>query len=218
MPQGVPTSDQHYAVRVDVSDADRDNLSRWCSANGSAFLCVYEEAADENPHVHIVLFSNKNIRAIRESFRRTFPDKTGNGAYSIKVCDDDTDAYMRYMCKGKSKDDQPEVWFRQGLEYSVGAVVDAHERYWVNNEALAQNRRVRQRTGNIVEELERICKSKGVSKSDRTAIAKEYIRLYRDARKGINVFQARAVVNTVQLLLDDNGDQEEVLAGQIANY
>lgn len=215
--RGVPSTDAHYAIRVDVTDADRDALSRWCSANGSAFLCVYEEAADENPHVHIVLFSSKTIRAIRESFRRTFTEKTGNGAYSIKVCDDDTDAYMRYMCKGKSADDQPEVWFRQGLEYSVGAVVDAHERYWVNNDALTRNRRARQRTGNIVEELERVCKAKGVTKNDKVAIAREYIRMYRDARKGINVYQARAVVNTVVCLLDDNGEAEEFLAAQIAN-
>jgi len=211
-------SGQHYALRMDVSAAEDEKarLSEWLSANGTGFLVVFEQAANENDHVHVVLYTEKRLDALRKSFKRAFPEKTGNGGYSVKACDDDVDAYMRYMCKGADEHSQPEVWCRQGLEYSVEKVVSAHEAYWVNNAALQQNKRKRVKTNTIVEELEQHCKRKGVTKGDRVAVAREYIRIYRDARKGINTFHAKAVINTVCILLDDTGRLEEELAQFIA--
>lgn len=211
-------SGQHYALRMDVSEseAEKPRLSDWLSANGTAFLVVFEQAPNENDHIHAVFYSDKKLDALRKSFKRAFTEKAGNGGYSLKKCDDDVEAYMRYMCKGPDADTQPEVWCRQGLEYAPEKVVSAHEAYWVNAEALRSNKRKRAKLGTIVEELEALCKHKGVTKGDKVGIAREYIRFYRDARKGINVFHARSVVNTVALLLDDTGKFEEELANQIA--
>lgn len=208
----------HYALRMDVSasEEEKPRLSTWLSANASGFLVVFEQAPNENDHIHAVLYSDKKLDALRKSFKRAFPEKAGNGGYSMKKCDDDVEAYMRYMCKGAGVDAPPEVWARQGLEYDDQKVEAAHEAYWVNAEALRSNKRKRAKIGTIVEELEALCKQKGVRKDDKVGIAREYIRFYRDARKGINVFQARAVVNTVALLLDDTGKFEEELANQIA--
>lgn len=207
---------QHYALRLDVSQEDKEPISTWLSSNGTAFLAVYEEGENENPHVHVVLYSDKRIDSLRKSFVRAFPGKTGNGGYSLKKCDDDVDAYMRYMCKGIDPELGPTVWCHQGLEYTAEKVSDAHGRYWVNHEALVNNKRKRVKTATIVEELELLCKRKGVKKNDKEAIALEYIRLYRDARKPINIFHARGVVNTVACLLDDSGEAEKALAASIA--
>jgi len=207
-----------YALRLDVSDADQPRVSAWVSANSSAFLVVHETAADENPHVHAILHSTKKLPALRAAFKRAFEDKVGNGAYSLKECNDDIEAYMRYMCKGAAKDDLPRVWARQGLLYTEPLCVSAHEEYWVNNASIKSNKRKRSAlTGEtIVEKLERICKEKGIKSHNREDIAVQYITHYKDARKPINVFSARAVVNTVAVLLDEQGDTIRLLAGQIA--
>lgn len=208
----------HFALRMDVSatEEEKPRLSAWLSSTSSAFLVVFEQAPNENDHVHAVLYSDKKLQALRVSFKRAFPEKTGNGSYSLKSCDDDVDAYMRYMCKGADVDTQPEVWSRQGLEYSVEKVVAGHEMYWVNNASLRANKKAKVKTTAIIDTLEELCKAKGIRKDDKRGIALEYIRIYRDARKGINIFHARSVVNTVACLLDDTGKVEEQLADQIA--
>lgn len=204
----------HYALRMDYEEADRQDLSAWLSSAGGAFLCVFETASGENPHVHAVIYSEKKLAALRKSFQRSFPGKNGNGAYSLKICDDDVDAYMRYMCKGASRDDPPVVLFQQGLDYTPELVEAAHGRYWVNADAIKANKRKRVVCSTIVEELEKLCKDKGVRSRD--AIALEYVRLYKDGRKAINIFHGRGVVNTVAVLLDESGDVAQSLAAQIA--
>lgn len=89
-----------------------------------------------------------------------------------------------------------------------------HDQYWVNNDALLSNRR--KRAMNMVERLEAECKEKQIRWTDRQAIAAEYVRLQKDARKPINSFAARATVNTVACLLDDSGEAAQQLAIEIA--
>lgn len=209
---------QAYALRIDWKDSDKDKLVEWLESNGcGSVLCVYEDHEGENPHVHLIIWSEKKLEALRKSFKRAFPEHVGNKGYSIKVCDDDTDAYMRYMCKGKDKNTLPRVVYRMGLDYTDDNIKRYHEQYWVNNDALMTNKRKRGELKlGLIERIEKICKDEGVRKNDREGIAKIYIRLYRDARKSINTFAARAVVNTVQILLDDTGDCMDELARQIA--
>lgn len=203
-----------YAIRMDVIDSMRQRISDWLSANGNGFICVKEVSGD-NHHVHIILDSVKAIKVLRSSLVRAFPECVGNKGYSLKVCDDDYDAYIRYICKGEPGV-PPVVWCKQGLHYTAEHIESAHERYWVNNEALQENarKRVKVEKENIVEQVEKIAKKEGLKGYDREGVAKVYIRLFRDARKGINVFAARAVVNTVCCLLDGSG--EDHLAQKIA--
>lgn len=203
-----------YAIRMDVIDSMRQRVSDWLSANGNGFICVKEVSGD-NHHVHIILDSVKAIKVLRSSLVRSFPECVGNKGYSLKVCDDDYDAYIRYICKGEPGV-PPVVWCKQGLQYTAEHIENAHERYWVNNEALQENarKRVKVEKENIVEQVEKICKKQGLKGFDREGVAKVYIRLFRDARKGINIFAARAVVNTVCCLLDGSG--EDHLAQKIA--
>lgn len=206
-----------YALRLDYDrGVDRQPLSDWLSSNSSRFLVVFETAEGENPHVHVILFSPKTLPALRKSFQRAFPNKNGNGAYSLKICSVEFQGYIDYMCKGVNATTGPHVEMRQGLEYTDDAVRAAHGRYWVNNEALLAARRARAIKMDVVEAIEKECKEKGVRSHDRKEIAKIYIRMKVTAKKGINLFQARAVVNTVSILLDDSGEREDELAGEIA--
>jgi len=204
----------NYALRMDWADVRRDLLSSWLSAVSSIFFVVHETADGENPHVHVFFSSDKKLNALRISFKRKFPDLVGNGAYSLKECDDNFEDYYLYMCKGDSQENLPVVLMKQGVDFSDDKIKEYHDRYWVNNNQIKISKRKRVAfAGTVVEQLEQICKEKGVrSKED---IAREYIRLYRDMRKPINCFQARAVVNTVTLLIKPDSNEEDILVGSI---
>jgi len=199
---------RRYALRVDVFDGLKDRLSQWLSSVANGFIVSFETTIGQNDHVHCIVDCHKSIKVIRSSFCRAFPESVGNKSYSLKLCDDEYLAYVRYICKGKDKETDPVIWIRQGLLYRDEDIKDAHEKYWVNNAAIEENRTKRKAVdGNLVEQLERICKKKGVRAMDRQRVAEEYIKLFRDARKGINVYAARAIVNTVCLCLE-GGDAE----------
>lgn len=206
-----------YALRADSTDGVRENLVAWLVAVATTYFVVKENHDGENPHVHAYLESDKKLPALRKDFQRKFPGNQGNAGYSLKLCNDDVEAYGRYMCKGADRDTLPDVVARQGLVYTDEWVESMHEQYWVNNDALNTNKRKRAKLGNVVERLELECKTKGIKWEDRSAIAREFVSMYKSAAKPINVFFARQVVNTVSCLLDDTGRAEEHLASEIAS-
>lgn len=210
-----------FALRADVFDGFKARLIKWLGIVALGWIVAYEVATgtEENRHVHLILDSDWDIKKIRNSFTRSFKELTGNSGYSLKLCNDDFEAYIRYICKGVDKDTPPVIWSRQGLDYTSSAIEQAHKKYWVNNEALTENGKKRKKVEkeNIVEQVEKEAKRLKLKASDRIEVAKVYMRLYRDARKGINIFAARAVVNTVCLLLDDADGSENLLALRIAD-
>lgn len=206
-----------FALRADViGDSFQTDIVHWIRSFDS-YLLVFETAAGENPHVHAVIHSQLKIKQIRNSFTYKFKQHSGNKAYSLKECDDEFDAYIRYMCKGSSEADAPIVWAQCGLLYTDECIKEAHGMYWVNNKALAKNKEAAKKVEKLkpVELVERECKRMEIKGFDREGIAKVYIRLWRDARKPINVYAARAVVNTVSCLLDGCADDD--LARKIAD-
>jgi len=205
-----------YALRADVlGESFQADIVQWIRQFDS-YMLVFETAKDENPHVHAVIHTQLKIKQLRNSFTYKFKEHTGNKAYSLKQCDDEFDAYIRYICKGTSKDDEPVVWAKCGLLYDDETIREAHGMYWVNNAALVKNRGAATRVEKMkpVELVEKECKELGLKGFDREGIAKVYIRLWRDARKPINVYAARAVINTVSQLLDGGSDDD--LARKIA--
>jgi hypothetical protein len=208
-----------YAIRMDVNDGMKARISKWMSSSGNGFIVVAENGAEgENKHIHAILDSVKSIKVLRNSLTHSFPECVGNKGYSLKLCDDNYEAYIRYICKGVSVEEEPVVWCKQGLLYTAQHIQEAHDKYWVNNEALIENSNKRRKVEkeSIIDQVEKEAKKKGLRQGDRVEVSRIYIRLFRDARKGINVFAAKAVVNTVCLLLE--GDcAEDHLAYKIAD-
>lgn len=210
-----------YAIRMDVEDtgAWKKRVSEWFSANGNGYIVVFETAGEdgENKHIHAILDSIKSDKQLRNALTRAFPECVGNKGYSLKLCGDDYEAYIRYICKGDSEADPPVVWTKQGLKYTAEDINEAHAKYWVNNAALVENSAKRRKVEkeNIVEQVEKLAKGAGLKGHERVEVARLYIKLFRDARKGINVFAAKAVVNTVCCLLE--GSSEDFLASKIAD-
>jgi hypothetical protein len=205
-----------YALRLDVDVNWTDRVSKWCSSNADGFIVAFEAAGD-NLHIHAILDSPKSITQLRQALTRAFPERVGNKGYSLKVCDDNYDAYIRYICKGESKEEGPQIWCRQGLLYTDDHIQRAHEMYWVNNESLVANasKRCKVEKESVIDQVEKEAKERKLKSYDRVEVAKIYCRMFRDARKPINIYAARGVVNTVCLLLDDCN--EDYLATKIAD-
>lgn len=209
-----------YALRVLTAGLDQKAFAVWLSSVCSAFIVCLEVGTEtEKEHVHCALHSDKKLSAIRKAFQRAFASLgAGNGTYSLKECDDDWDNYLAYICKGVSKDEGPVIWLKQGLEYSDDAIAQYHERYWVNNAQIAATKRKRKEfSGTVVEVIEKLAKEAKLKAHQREDVAKLYIKHYVELRKPINTFAAKAVVNTVCCLLDeDQGGALNHLAAQIA--
>lgn len=202
---------QKYALRVDViGDGFKDKFGKWVK-QFDGYIVAYEVAGD-NKHVHCILDSAKTLKAVRSDFCRVMTECVGNKAYSLKVCDDDWEAYMRYICKGESAEVPPVIWFRNGLHYTEELIAAAWGKFYVNQAAVLADAKKRKAVEALsaVQLVERECKRMGIKGFDREGIARVYLRLWKDARKPINVFAGRAVVNTVSLVLDGARDDDLV--------
>jgi len=220
-----------FALRLDVpADPEarlrfKGQVDTWLLQNCKAWILALESHEGENPHAHAILDSSKKIKDLRNTlvyalgFGAKGSRHGGNAAYSLKACTDDPTDYLRYICKGESEAEGPRIWSRQGLEYGEEAIREAHANYWVTNAALKENSAKRRKLAatTTVEALEKLCKQKGYKGFDRVSVANEYISMYCAARKPINLYAARAVVNTVCCLLDLGDQAKASLASRIAD-
>lgn len=205
------------SLRLDVVPETKEKLLKWLPKVADAWIVAFEEH-EGNPHVHLVLHCRGTEKNVRNQVVRTFGVK-GNSGYSLKACYEDVSGYIRYICKGVDKETAPVIWSKQGLEYTDEAIKDAHAKFWCNNEALRENASKRRKLKeNVVEEVERLCKAKGVKAYERSEVARVYISLYKTARKAINVYAGRAVINTVCLLLEGGDQEEAALAVKLSEY
>lgn len=175
-----------YALRADVFQGFQLLLCGWLSGIANGWIVAYEEAAD-NKHIHAIIDSDLSEKQLRGKFVRKFPDLSGNKGYSLKKCNDDWDAYIRYICKGDSADKPPVIWSRQGLLYTDEKIAAAHAAYYVNQEAVIANAKKRKAVekSSIVEQVEAEAKRLGYTANHRVDVARIYLRLFRDARKAV---------------------------------
>lgn len=192
-----------YTLRLDHFDGAVDLLRRVLAGCGS-YLVVREEP-DNNPHYHVVFRSAKRIATLREAVRRGVPEQ-GNGAYSLKKCGPDVERLEQYVCKGLDAESLPELVMQQGIEYTAERIKELHDKYWVENRQIQENRLKRKRLRGLtmVEIVEEEAKHKGIRATSATAredIAEIYIRKQMEARKPINLYNCKGIVNTVHCLL-----------------
>lgn len=122
-----------YAIRVTPrsdDDADLKLTKAALDKLGGAHVGCREIAS--SVHVHIVLWTDKRVSDVRNTFHNTF-GKTGNGVLSIKAAKDDKGA-MRYCCKGTNTHPEPRgeppdvLWHYGHTVYPTP--IDAWNAYW----------------------------------------------------------------------------------------
>lgn len=208
-----------YAIRITFRDfvADSAALSVFLSFSFLEWLVCREQAAED--HCHIYARGALKLKGLQAAFKRFFPEHGGNGGHSIKECDNQVYDYQKYICKGASEDEPPIIISRQGLLFTDEYIAELHAAYWVSNveiKATAKKRDHLRLNGSIVEQVEREAKKLKLSGAcyDREAVAAIYVKLYVDARKPVNVYHAKGVVNTVCALL--SGSSFDLLVADCA--
>lgn len=168
------------------------------------------EVAGENEHWHwLVETEYKNIQTFRVNLVRAVPELKGNASYSATEVKD-LEKYERYMAKGASEGEMPEVAWRNSIVYTDDRIGELHEQYWT------ENRRLRKRkAGTAMDATVDICKDESVDWKDRAKISEIYLRQLVQRNRPVNTFAARAAVNTIQVQLCPDDQALKMFAEQL---
>lgn len=197
-----------YAIRLDASDPT--DLLAFLEKEDCGYLAV-KELEDTNPHFHVVMHTKKKIAAVRAALKRALPDINGNGSYSLSLVRE-LDKYVRYMCKGTSKEVGPDIVGARGLQYQTAEwIEEQHDAYWVSAEEIARKRDDKKVP--IIPRVIDLCKEGNVRWSDRVSIAKLYIKELVSRDKAINSYAVRYAVNLIQIKLCPDDSAIDDLAG-----
>lgn len=199
----------HYALRVDGA---LDEVQAWLAKYAIGGWAVKELAGADNLHWHFHLITEKTIKQLRCSFNREVPSLKGNGKYSLTECRD-VEKYDRYMAKGDSEGQCPDIAWVHGLEYTEEKVSELHDEYWLENRRLKKRK-----NGSMVDQVTDECKRENVLWSDRAKISEIYIRMVGAAGKPINLFSIRANINSVQYQLCPDDSLLRILVERVEQY
>lgn len=185
------------------TDTYFEKVKAWVEKEGFGGFAVREVAGD-NEHWHWILHvGSKSIKQVRNSLMRNVKELSGNGAYSLTECRD-KDKYERYMCKGDAEGTGVSLAWRNGLEYSDEKLEELHAAYYTENKKLK-----RKATGTMIDYVVDECKRKSIGWRKRDEMAKIYIKEQTARGKPLNLFAARATLNTVQVVLGGEEAFEE---------
>lgn len=194
------------------TDLHLEKVKAWCTKEGHGGFAVREVAGEENEHWHWLIETDKNLVAVRRSFQRAIPELKGNGAYSL-VEVRDLEKYERYLCKGSSESEMPEVAWRHSILYTDEKIEELHDLYW------SENRRLKKRkVGSMIDWVVDEAKAKGINWDDRSKLAELYIRELGERGKPINLFSVRSNLNTVQVALCPDDKAIEALVNYCQQY
>lgn len=197
-----------YSLRV---DGHLDKVKAWADKHGLGGWAVREVAGD-NEHWHLFLEGDKTIKQLRCSFNREVPELKGNGAYSLTDCRD-ADKYLRYMAKGDSDGQMPELAWSNSILYTEEKVSELHDQYWEENRKLKKRK-----AGSMVDWVVDEAKRQEVKWGDREKLAKIYIRELGSRGKPINLFSVRSSLNAVQYALCPDDSCLEALAFGVTQF
>jgi len=171
------------------------------------------EVSGDNEHWHWLLTTEKTYKAVRVSFNKRVPELKGNGAYSMSEVAD-LAKYERYLCKGESDGEGPEVIWSNSIEYAPDRLEELHRMYWAENRSYKK----RKGSGSMIDYVIDYAKREGVAWNARMALAKIYIKECGMRGKPINLFAIRSNLNTIQYALCPNDDLLDQLVERVEQY
>lgn len=185
------------AMRVDDVDGAFEAVKDYLNVNSIGGFGV-REAEPSNVHYHFLLEGfkeKKDVQAFRVALTRKCPMLKGNGGYSITIVKD-LDKYERYITKGASDGEAPQIVWRQSLIYNDAKISELHDAYWAENQKM-KKRAAGSMVDFVVDEAKRQC----ICWSDRHALNMIYIEEMEARSKPLNTFAGKAVINMVQIKL-----------------
>lgn len=185
--------------RADQSAVSHEQLNEFFDSRNYGGFGTFERASvTEKPHYHYALYGfadEKAVQACRVALKRKFPTLTKT-VYSLTVADE-PERHDRYIAKGTSPEEGPEVVWCHSLQYNMEKIKALHAAYWAENTAT----RKRKATGSMLDFVVEEAKSKAIRWSDARSLFTIYFKEMRDRGKGISMHAAKATINTAQLQL-----------------
>lgn len=183
------------SLRIDKCFSE---VLEYVEEKGMSGWCVREVAGDENEHWHWYLEGDgfKNLQAFRVSLTRRIPELKGNGAYSVKECDENVERYWQYMAKGDGDGEGVTPAWRHGLLWTDDKLEELHRAYWSENHAF-KKRKLRPIDEVVLEKA----KEAGVAWDRPYDLQKIYIKELFARNKPINLFSVRSHCNLIALQL-----------------
>jgi len=191
---------QKYAIRFDSAGQD---VKDWLKSQGGHFAT--QEGGSENPHVHVLLYSEKSLAALRKDIQRKFGN-LGNGGYSITLVRD-VSAYEQYICKGEAVEKLPDVFSYDGM-YDEEWIRSKHDAYY-------EVSRAAKRKTTVLEEVEQTLRNEHVDWSDRFKICKVYIKELTKRKRCISNYAVKSAVNLLQCTLCPDESAVDALCFEI---
>lgn len=194
---------QYYALRVDLlADVVLSVLVAFIAKWASSYLIVREcgeETGKEHIHAVLCMGDDKKVQSMRMQFRREFPSVVGNkAAYSLGAVKD-LEKYERYMCKGASEDEMPEIVGSLGLKYSLEYIEECHTNYWrLNFQNQKDKAGSKKQKLSFTDFLEQEAKKRSIVWSDVEKLRELYLELAVGERKSVvNKNQLEGCVNAL---------------------
>lgn len=192
------------------TDKELDAVKRFIDSKAYGGWAVREISSGENEHWHWLIEADvRNVQAFRVALTRAVESLKGNGAYSASVVKD-LEKYERYMAKGEAHGVLPEIAWRNSLKYDDDKVAELHEEYWSEHAKLKKRK-----AGSMIDHVVDEAKRQNVEWKNREKLGALYVEEVVRRARPLNIFAARAAVNTIQCLLCGNEEAVEMFKVQI---
>lgn len=198
-----------FALRV---DGEFDKVKAWVVKEGFGGFAVRETVDGENEHWHWLLQTDKDLHPVRCSFNRAVPELKGNGKYSLTVVKD-LEKYEKYLSKGDSDGQAPEVAWSHSIYYTEEKIGELHDAYWEANRKLKKRK-----IGSMIDWVVDEAKRAEIHWNDRNKLAEIYIRELGVRGKPINLFSIRSNLNCVQVALCPDDTILKALVEKVEQY
>lgn len=200
-----------YAVRIhELSDDTRARVLRLCDGIVGSHLFVREVAANR-PHYQGVILSDIANQTLRQRVKVLFPECKGNKGYSVsKVkCEE---SYRRYLLKGSSATELPDVVSHCAIFHDDGYVAREHRAYWTTAQKPVKSNRafvaqVAEWYGN-----QRLLDGSSIGKR---ALVEYIVQCVIEQDKGVNDFYVASVARAV--LCREDPDERNIIIDNIIN-
>lgn len=189
-------------LRVDQSAVSYADINAYLDRRSFGGFGTFELGrVTEKPHCHYVIHGfedDKAVQAFRVDLKRKFP-ALNRSNYSVSVSED-PERYDRYVAKGKSADEPPEVIWRHSLLYSLEKIAELHAAYWEEN-ASTRKRKSEESSSSMLDFVVDEAKRARIPWNERHTLSMIYLKEMTARRKAVNMFAAKSVINAVQLVL-----------------
>ena len=128
-----------HNIRITINEDEnlKSKTIKFFTALSESVILCQEDADDDvkHNHIHIALESKYNIDQLRKKILKFFTNSEkpfkGNDSYSmakVKETEEDWKNHKQYICKGKSRETQPNVLYK--MNYTDEDIERYHNDYW----------------------------------------------------------------------------------------